>query len=79
MCVAALTAMCSAPGQTQNSAPPPAQPCRPNIVMVLVDDMCWDEMRVAGHPFIDTPNVDRLARDGARFPNAFATTVVSEN
>ncbi len=42
--------------------------------MVLVDDMRWDEMRVAGHPFVDTPNMDRLAREGARFTNAFATT-----
>ena len=42
--------------------------------MVLVDDMRWDEMKVAGHPFIDTPNMDRLARDGARFLNAFACT-----
>lgn len=46
----------------------------PNIVMVLVDDMRWDEMRAAGHPFIETPNMDRLAREGARFLNAFATT-----
>jgi N-acetylglucosamine-6-sulfatase len=43
-------------------------------VFVLVDDMRWDEMRVAGHPFIETPNMDRLAREGARFLNAFATT-----
>jgi len=42
--------------------------------MVLVDDMRWDEMRVAGHPFIDTPHMDRVAREGARFLNAFATT-----
>jgi arylsulfatase A-like enzyme len=56
------------------SAPSPPQPRRPNIVMVLVDDMRWDDMRVAGHPFIDTPNMDRLAREGARFTNAFATT-----
>jgi N-acetylglucosamine-6-sulfatase len=47
---------------------------QPNIVMVLVDDMRWNEMRVAGHPFIDTPHMDRLAREGARFLNAFATT-----
>jgi arylsulfatase A-like enzyme len=39
-----------------------------------VDDMRWDEMRVAGHPFIDTPHMDRVAREGARFLNAFATT-----
>ena len=52
----------------------PATPRRPNIVMVLVDDMRWDEMRVAGHPFIETPHMDRVAREGARFLNAFATT-----
>ena len=52
----------------------PDPPRRPNIVMVLVDDMRWDEMRVAGHPFIDTPHMDRVAREGARFLNAFATT-----
>jgi N-acetylglucosamine-6-sulfatase len=52
----------------------PDPPRRPNIVMVLVDDMRWDEMRVAGHPFIDTPHMDRVAREGARFVNAFATT-----
>ncbi len=68
-----LATRCSAPSQSQN--PPAAiEPRRPNIVMVLVDDMRWDEMRVAGHPFIDTPNMDRLARDGARFLNAFACT-----
>ena len=71
---ALLTTTCAAPGQTQTTASPPAQPRRPNIVMVLVDDMRWDDMRVAGHPFIDTPNMDRLAREGARFTNAFATT-----
>ncbi len=71
--VAGLLTTTCAPGQTQNTEPP-AQPRRPNIVMVLVDDMRWDEMRVAGHPFIDTPNMDRLAREGARFTNAFATT-----
>jgi N-acetylglucosamine-6-sulfatase len=55
--------------------PPAVQPSRrPNIVFVLVDDMRWDELRAAGHPFIDTPNMDRLAREGARFLNAFATT-----
>jgi N-acetylglucosamine-6-sulfatase len=50
------------------------QPGPPNVVFVLVDDMRWDDFRAAGHPFIDTPNMDRLAREGMRFLNAFATT-----
>jgi N-acetylglucosamine-6-sulfatase len=71
---ALLATTCTAASQEESAAPSPAQPRRPNIVMVLVDDMRWDEMRVAGHPFVDTPNMDRLAREGARFTNAFATT-----
>lgn len=46
----------------------------PNIVVVLVDDLRWDEIGCAGHPFVRTPNIDRLAREGARFRNAFSTT-----
>jgi len=47
---------------------------RPNIVVVLVDDMRWDEFGAAGHNFIMTPNIDRIAKEGAYFINAFATT-----
>ena len=50
----------------------PARP--PNIVVVLVDDLRWDDIAVAGHPFVETPNIDRLASGGARFLNAFAAT-----
>jgi len=47
---------------------------RPNIIVVLVDDMRWDEFGEAGHNYIKTPNIDRIAREGMRFKNAFATT-----
>jgi N-acetylglucosamine-6-sulfatase len=46
----------------------------PNIVFVLVDDLRWDDVGCAGHPFVNTPHIDRIAREGARFRNAFATT-----
>jgi N-acetylglucosamine-6-sulfatase len=46
----------------------------PNIVVILVDDLRWDEMGCAGHPFVRTPGIDRIAREGARFRNAFCTT-----
>jgi N-acetylglucosamine-6-sulfatase len=55
-----------------NCATPTAR--EPNIVFILVDDMRWDELGAAGHPFLETPNMDRLAREGIRFVNAFATT-----
>jgi N-acetylglucosamine-6-sulfatase len=44
---------------------------RPNVLFVLMDDMRWDYMACAGHPIIKTPALDRLAREGARFTNAF--------
>lgn len=47
---------------------------RPNIIVVLVDDMRWDEFGAAGHNYIKTPNIDRIATEGIRFTNAFATT-----
>jgi len=46
----------------------------PNIVVVLVDDLRWDDIGVAGQAFAETPNIDRLAHEGARFLNAFAAT-----
>ena len=54
--------------------PDPAQTPRPNVVVILVDDARWDDFGFAGHPFVQTPAVDRLAREGTRFLNAFATT-----
>lgn len=51
-----------------------ASDSRPNIVFILVDDLRWDELGCAGHPYIKTPNIDRIAREGAMFRNAFMTT-----
>src|SRR5204863_7116159 len=36
---------------------------RPNIVVVLMDDLRWDELHCTGHPFALTPNIDRLAAE----------------
>ena len=47
---------------------------RPNIVLVVVDDLRFDDIGAAGHPFSRTPNIDRLAREGAQFQNMFAVT-----
>jgi N-acetylglucosamine-6-sulfatase len=50
------------------------QPPRPNLVFILMDDLRFDELGCTGHPFVKTPNIDRLAKEGAIFKNAFATT-----
>jgi N-acetylglucosamine-6-sulfatase len=46
---------------------------RPNIVFILMDDMRWDCMSLVGHPFIKTPNLDRIGREGALFKNGMVT------
>jgi N-acetylglucosamine-6-sulfatase len=50
------------------------KPARPNIIFILVDDLRWDDLGCTGHPFSRTPHIDRIAREGALFRNAFATT-----
>ncbi len=53
---------------------------RPNIILVVVDDLRWDEFGAGGHPYLKTPNVDRLAREGVSFSQAFhATPLCSPN
>lgn len=47
---------------------------RPNVVFILTDDQRWDLLGCEGHPFLTTPNLDRLAAEGARFANMFVTT-----
>ena len=68
-CVTAAIALPA--GRQPEVAPQPA--VRPNILFVLMDDMRWDYMGCAGHSVIRTPSLDRIAREGARFSNAFVT------
>ena len=42
-----------------------AEPLRPNIIFILIDDLRWDALSCTGHPFVKTPNIDRIAREGA--------------
>jgi N-acetylglucosamine-6-sulfatase len=51
-----------------------AQTARPNIVVILMDDLRWDELHCTGHPFALTPNLDRIAAEGVTFRNAFVTS-----
>ncbi|HAH47069.1 MAG TPA: heparan N-sulfatase [Planctomycetaceae bacterium] len=53
------------------AAPPNAAP--PNIVMIFADDVSWNDLGCYGHPSIRTPNLDRLAKEGLRFDNAYLT------
>lgn len=52
--------------------PASSGPEQPNIVFVLVDDMGWADLGSYGSKAIHTPNLDRMAREGMRFTDAYA-------
>jgi N-acetylglucosamine-6-sulfatase len=47
---------------------------RPNVIFILADDHRHDFLGSAGHPWLRTPHLDRLAAEGVRFSEAFVTT-----
>ncbi|HEY1108731.1 MAG TPA: sulfatase [Opitutaceae bacterium] len=50
-----------------------APAARPNIVLIIADDLAWDDVGAFGHPTVRTPHLDAMARDGMRFDRAFVT------
>lgn len=60
-------------GQSSTGDPPP----RPNVVLIVADDLGWADTTPYGHTSIyRTPNVERLARGGMRFTQAYAASPV---
>lgn len=55
----------------------PAKSARPNIIYIMCDDMGYGDLGCYGQPYISTPNIDRMARDGMRFTQAYAGAPVS--
>ena len=44
---------------------------KPNIVLIVVDDMRYDEWSGGGHTYLKTPNIDSLANNGSKFNRAY--------
>ncbi len=49
---------------------------RPNVVLVLVDDLGWADVGCNGSRYFETPHIDRLASQGIRFTDAYAACAV---
>jgi len=49
---------------------------KPNLIVILIDDLRYDEFGAGGHPYMQTPSIDRLASEGALFERAFHTTPI---
>lgn len=48
----------------------------PNIVMILSDDQAWNDYSFMGHEVIETPNLDRLAKEGVVFRRGYVPTAL---
>lgn len=49
---------------------------RPNFIFIFLDDMGWKDLACTGSTFYETPNIDRLCREGMNFANAYASCPV---
>lgn len=62
------------------AVPDVAVPCfggeRPNIVVILCDDLGYGDLECYGHPVIKTPNLNKLAADGARLTDCYSAAPV---
>ncbi len=67
LCMAATTLFASAAALTRHP---------PNIILLLPDQMRASAMGVAGNPDVQSPNIDRLAREGIRFKRTYANVPV---
>jgi len=49
---------------------------RPNIIFILTDDQRFDAIGYAGNKFVETPQMDKLAKEGTYFKTAMVTTPI---
>lgn len=59
------------------AAPVEAAPSRPNLLLIVADDLGYGDLGCFGCKDIPTPNIDSLARDGVRFSQAYSYNVCS--
>ena len=50
---------------------------RPNIIYIMCDDMGYGDLGCYGQPYIQTPHLDQMAKEGMRFTQAYAGSPVS--
>jgi arylsulfatase A len=69
--VIGLAALLNAP-PTQAQAPA----AKPNVVLILTDDLGWTDLACFGSDFYETPNLDRLAKTGMKFTQNYSACTV---
>jgi arylsulfatase A-like enzyme len=71
---AATTALAQPPREATKAASVDSPQRPPNFVLVLMDDLGWKDLGVTGSLYHQTPNIDRIARAGAVFNQAYSAS-----
>ena len=72
----ALLVLLSTPSIATTEEHNPREGYTPNIVILYTDDMGWGDLGVFGHPYIRTPSIDRLAREGQQWTDFYVPAPV---
>ena len=75
-CVAVAGLGFSQPQGCRGQVADPQTTSRPNVIVILVDDMGWRDLSCQGSEFYETPNIDSLAADGLRFTRGYSACTV---
>ena len=70
-----LTALLLTPLAALHAANAPAA-TRPNVVLIISDDHAWTDYRFMGGKDIQTPSIDRLAKEGLTFTRGYVTSAL---
>ena len=54
----------------------PSRPDKPNLIVILADDLGWTDLGCFGSGYYETPNIDRLAARGVKFTHAYSACTV---
>ena len=76
----AAACLASVGPRAQSQVPSPAPPSeRPNVVLMITDDVGYGDIGSYGAPDIKTPNIDGLARAGVRLTDFYANASLCTN
>ena len=71
-----MTVMVAVLASMEISSARAAVPVPPNVVLILADDLGWTDLGCYGSTYYESPHIDRLARDGVRFTQAYSACTV---
>ncbi|MGY4816884.1 sulfatase-like hydrolase/transferase [Pseudomonas chlororaphis subsp. piscium] len=70
----ALMGICALSSMQAQAAPATRE--RPNIILLIADDMGWGDLASYGNPVLETPNLDRMAQQGQRWTDFYVSSPI---